>query len=285
MNNINTFRWQIPSGEAFHRIIFFCFSLLLYNQHFIIKMSSTQLLFLDSDHANQIGTTPSDLIFNLNFNVANDMSGYAMAIQSISIPNMVYPINSNNNKIYWKEDGGAVITSTLTENNYSGMEMATELQTQLNADTGIARVYTVTYDSQSKKLNINTGILPNTIEFVDGNNNAYAELGFNSSAGSANQYTGAYPVYLSGTQYIDIQADITTNNYSSNGKTNILERIPLTANFGSIITYQNASDDYIDLNEDSINTLEIRVLDDKGNLWQLPQNAQISIVCKLKQFL
>ena len=79
--------------------------------------SSTQLLFLDSDHANKIGSTPSDLIFNLNFNVANDMSGYAISIQSITIPNMVYTINSKNNKIYWQEDLGSVITSTIPTNN------------------------------------------------------------------------------------------------------------------------------------------------------------------------
>lgn len=248
-------------------------------------MSSTQLLFLDSDHANHIGGTPSDLIFNLNFNVANDMSGYALAVQSVSIPNMVYPINSKNNKIYWKEDGGATITSTLTENNYSGTQVATELQTQLNADTGIARVYAVSYDTQSKKLTIDTGILPNTIQFVSGDNDAYIELGFEGDSSALNQYEGAYPVYLAGSQYIDIQADITTNNYSSNGKTNILERIPLNFNFGSIITYQNTTDDYIDLNEDSINTLEVRILNDKGNLWELPANAQVSLVCKLKQFL
>lgn len=245
-------------------------------------MSKTQMLFLDSDNAIQLNGSPSDLIFSLNFNTGNDMSGYALSIQSISVPNMVYPLNSQNNKFYFIENGGSTLTGTLTENNYTGDQFATELETQLNASGTLT--YTVSYDSQNKKISFSVP-LPDTFQLVDGDNNCYAEWGINISTSDLSAHISDYPVYLAGSQYIDIQMDISTKNYASNGKTNIFERIPLNASFGVILYYQNTTDDYIHLNEESIDTLEIRILNDKGKLWELPPNAQLTIVCKLSQFL
>lgn len=247
---------------------------------------SSQLIFLNSDHATKLTSSgsPSDVIYNLNFNQSNELDNYNMSIQQVTLPNSVYPINANNNKLYWSEDGGATITSTLTPNSYSGTQLATEIATQMNADS--ARTYTVTYDSQSKKLTFTESVgLPNTFEFLTGSYNCVKEIGVDGDGSThSTSYVADNPVYLAGTQYIDIQADISSNNYSSNGKSNIIERIPINANFGSVITYQNASDDFIKLNEDSLNTLEIRILDDKGYLWDLPSNAQVSMVLKLQYF-
>lgn len=243
---------------------------------------NAQFLFLDSDHASKVSEGPSDIIYNLNFNTGNNMEGYAISLQSVMLPNLVYPINKNNQNIYFKEDGGATISFALDENNYTGTQIATELQSKLNANTGLGRVYAVSYSTQTRKLTTTeTGGLPNTIQYVDGSKNAYVELGINSSKGAATIYTHSYPVDLSGTEYVDLQTDITTSNYSSNGKTNILERVPMSVSFGEIMTYQNTTDDYIRLNEDSISSLEIRLLDDKGNLWDLPGNAQVAFVFKL----
>lgn len=247
-------------------------------------MSNAQMLFLDSNHATLIGDTSADMIFTLNFNTGNDMENYAISIQSVTLPNLVYPFNKNNNTIYWNEDGGATITSTITPNNYTGTQMAAYLQTMFNADSVLGRTYTVVYDGQSKKMTMTESVgLPNTMAFFTGSlGSPYDELGIKANSGNrSSTYQFEYPVDLSGTEYVDIQTDITTRNYSSNGKSNILERIPVPVSYGEIVSYQNTTDDYISLNEDSISSLEIRVLDDKGNLWDLPPNAQIAIVCKL----
>lgn len=244
-------------------------------------VNEAQLVFLDTRHS-QEPDTPSDTQFELNFAAANDLTNYVLSMESVSFPNAVYPINSNNNKIYWKEDGGGTITSTLTENNYTGSEMATELQTQLNADTGLARTYTVAYDSQSKKLTItvDSGI-PDTIQFVNGDNNAYDELGYNAPTSAATVLTADYPVRLDGTQYVDVVSTIGNLNYSSNGRTNILARVPVLSSFGSVIFYENDSDDLLDLVQYDMANIEVRLLDDKGNLWNLPANSNVSYVLKL----
>lgn len=250
---------------------------------------TSQLIFLSSDDATKLtsNNSPSDVIFNLNFNQSNELENYAMSIQQITLPNSVYPINSNNNKLYWNEDGGATVTSTLTANSYTGTQLATELTTQMNADSPGGRTYAVTYDSQSKKLTFTESVgLPNTFAFLTGSKDCVVETGVDGDGSNhSTSYIADNPIYLAGTQYIDIQADISSNNYSSNGKSNIIERIPISANFGSVIIYQNSSDDFIKLNDDSLNTLEIRVLDDKGNLFDLPSNAKMSIVLKLQKFV
>lgn len=245
----------------------------------------SELLFLDSNHAQLIGETASDMIFTLNFNTGNDMANYALSIQSVIFPNSVYPINANNNKIYWQEDGGGTITSSIPIKNYSATQLATELQTLFNTDTGLGRTYTVSYDTQTKKFTMGESVgIPNTFQFVSGSNNAYDEIGIKADGGAkSTSYQFDYIVDLSGTEYVDIQTDIGTNNYSSNGKSNILDRIPVGTSFGEIVAYQNTTDDFINLNEDSITTLEIRILDDKGNLWALPENSQVAMVFKLKQ--
>lgn len=247
---------------------------------------TSQLIFLNSNDATKLAPGPSDIIFNLNFANSNDMENYAISIQQVVLPNAVYPINSNNNKLYWNEDGGATITSTITPGSYSGTQIASEIATQMNADS-IGRTYGCTYSSITKKLTVTESVgLPNTFAFFSGSNDIITETGFDGNGSThSTTYVANYPVYLAGTQYVDIQCDISSNNYSSNGKSNVLQRIPITANFGSVIIHQEPSDDFIRLNEESLNTLEIRILDDKGNLWDLPANAQVSAVLKLQRFI
>lgn len=240
------------------------------------------LLFLDSDHGTIINNTPSDVIYTLNFNTGANMENYGISLESVHLPNAVYPINSNNNKLYLSENSGATLTITIPPNNYDGDEIASELQTQLNAVGTLT--YSVSYDVQSKKLTASVN-LPDTFGFVEGSNDIYRELGFGTLNGQVSSYVADYPLNLSGTQYVDLQADISSHNYSSNGKSNILERIPIDSSFGSIVYYQNSTSDYVALSEDSINTLEIRLLDDRGLLWELPRNAQVSMVLKLTKFV
>lgn len=248
-------------------------------------MQEAQLVFLDTRHSTT-PDSPSDCQFELNFNTANDLTNYTMSIESVSFPNAVYPINSNSNKIYWKEDGGATITSTLVTNNYTGTEITAQLQTQLNADTGLARTYTVSYDSQSKKITITCdGGVPDTIEFETGDNDAYDELGFNVPTSAQTILVADYPVRLDGSQYVDVVSSIGNLNYSSNGRTNILARIPILSGFGSVVYYENDSDDLLDLVQNDMTNLEIRLLDDKGYLFDLPANSNVSYVLKLVKLM
>jgi len=234
-------------------------------------------LFLDTNNSNS-PDTPADTNFELNFAAGNNTSNYSLSLESCSFPNSVYPINSNNNKIYFKENGGATLEATLQSNNYTGTEFATQIQTQL--DAAGANTYTVTYDSQSKKITI-TENAANTIQLVAGDNDVYDNIGFIVTSADANSITADNPVRLDGSLFIDIITNIGTQNYSSSGRTNVLARIPLSGNFGNVIFYHDESETYLDLAEDDIGYIETRLLDDKGNTFDLPSNANVSYVLRL----
>ncbi len=246
-------------------------------------VQEAQLIFLDTRHSLD-PSTPADSQFELNFVQANDVTNYLLTIESVSFPNAVYPINRHSDSIYFKEDGGVTIPCVLTHNNYTGAEFASELQTQLiacSAALGLTRTYTVTYDSQAKKLTIVSDVGPNTIQFVAGDNDVYDEMGFIVPSVDATSQIGTNPVRLDGTQYVDVVSSIGTLNYSSNGRTNILARVPVLSGFGSVVYYENDNDDLLDLVQYDIANVEISLRDDKNNIWDLPSNSNISYVLKL----
>lgn len=239
-------------------------------------VQEAQLVFLDTRHSLD-PTIPSDCQFELNFQAANDLTNYTMSMESVSFPNAVYPINKHNNKIYFRENGGPILTATLVYNNYTGAEFATQLSFQMTA-SGTSS-YTIIYDSQSKKLTIDSGA--DNTQLVDGSNNTYDEMGYNVDTDISTILIADYPIRLDGSQYIDVVSTIGNLNYSSNGRTNILARIPILSGFGSIVYYENDSDDLLELVQYDMVNVEIRLLDDKGNLWDLPANSNISYVFKL----
>lgn len=62
-------------------------------------------------------------------------------------------IDSTNNKIQFQEAAGTTLTATLTSGNYSPSELATEIQTQLNA-TGGTPAYTISYSAVTRKFTL-----------------------------------------------------------------------------------------------------------------------------------
>jgi hypothetical protein len=239
---------------------------------------TSRLLFLDSSHSTT-GSTPSDCSFVLNFPVANDITGYGLSIQNIGFPNVVYPVNSTNNKIYFKENGGSTLTATITSGFYNGEDFASEIQTQLNSFGSLT--YTCEFQTLTKSLNVSV-LLPNLVQFVEGDNNANEIMGYDVPTQPLAVSIASGPVRLDGSLYLDVQSSIGNLNYSSNGKSNLLFRVPITAPFGSINFYENPTDDYLQIVESDIFNLEIRLLDDKGNLFDLPFNSNVFLTIKMK---
>lgn len=238
----------------------------------------SRLLFLDSSHG-YIADSPDQVSWDLNFPVANDFSGYTLSLQECSIPNLVYPFTTQNNKIYFKENGGSTLTATITSQNYNSTEFVSELQTQLNSAGSLT--YTVSYDSQTEKLSISVPI-PDTFQFVAGDNNAYYEIGLvldDETDSSSKTLTN--PIRLDGSAYIDLQLSIGNMNYSSNGKTNVFGRIANAVPYGGINYYSNDSDDFLSLVVSDITNIDMRLFDDKGNRFQLPSNCNVSIILKI----
>lgn len=243
--------------------------------------SESHLLFLDTRHSIR-PSTPWDTEFNLNNAISANLDDYRMSIQSAEIPNLVYPVNRFNDQVYFTENAGPVITTSLTRKNYDGNELATVLATVMTAATTVAETYTGTYDIYTKKITISAAGAT-AITFEDGASNSAEITGFTNfgqiliGGGVAENV-----VRIDGTEYIDILTNLNTSNYSSNGSSNVLFRVPMNTSFGTVVFQQNATTDFIFVSSSSMNTFSIFIRDAQGRPFELPPNANCSFVFKLE---
>lgn len=243
----------------------------------------TSLLFLttrDSETASNY-----DTFWNINYPRLNTLHRYKVSLQSIEFANSVYPINNNNNVIRVDEDAGSQTSSvTLTNQGYTGTELATELQTKLNADATLAGTYAVSYSTQTKLLTIGVSGGAAAFSFETVANDAYDDLGFNRSsfAAEAASQTSDFPINISGTQYVDVVTNLTTHNHSNSSTAKVLDRVPLEVPFGSIVFYQPEYEQDLYVTTDQIDQIDLRLVDDRGNLFELPANCYVSLTLRIE---
>jgi hypothetical protein len=85
------------------------------------------------------------------------------------VPNYIYNINTGWNTFNFQE-GGVIVTITLTPGYYTDSTLVTELQTQLNAIPNKKNTYAVLLNRNTKKLQItSSNITPYSILFYSGN--------------------------------------------------------------------------------------------------------------------
>lgn len=231
---------------------------------------SEYFIFLNTKDAID-STKPHDAEWRLRLNKHTE--NWLMFIESVSFPNAVYPVNSNYNTVI-VTDAGGTDTITLTSQIYTGNQIATELQTQLNASGTLTDTYAVSYDAQTLKLTISA-----TSFSIDGGT-ALDILGFQTTSLGAS-YTGSNPVRLDGSQYVDFVCSVGRSSYASNEKTNTFFRIPLTTKINSMIYYESKTKHGIKVQDSSLSSFNIRLYDDKDNSWELPANCPVNITIRL----
>jgi hypothetical protein len=213
-------------------------------------------------------------------NVQTDV--FRLSLQTVEFPNTVYPINKYNNQLVVEETGQPAVVLTLTPNNYTGDSIAVELAAQLNTLTG---TYTVNYDKTSKKLDVLLQAGPAQFAFEPVTFDAYEALGITTLLNSAIDLNVLTvfdaPVNLSGSAYVDLVTNFSTHNFSTSTTANVLARIPLVVPFGNIVFYESATDDRLFITARQIDEIGVQLRDDRGNLFELPLNAHLSLVLKL----
>lgn len=237
-------------------------------------MSKNSYIFLNSQDG--VGTN-YDINFNLNISpVQNNIQNIALV--NCSFNNAVYPINNFNRTFVIVEQGPTTLTMTIPTNTYTGTEMATQLQTLLNAATVAPYVYTVSYNSQSKKLTISsTGTF-----YISSLGTCLDELGMIASGTTlVATKTSDYPVSLAGSKFVDIISSISSTNLSSNGYSNILCRIPLASSFGGLIIWESFDVSAGIHIQGEVSNIQLRLIDDKGRPFMLPQNSYSSFTFRL----
>jgi len=241
-------------------------------------------LFINSNDREYSSDTSPNHFHILMRGMYNDYPKIAVSLENITFYNLEYGINSNNNTLLFREDGNdaKTYTATITAGNYNTTDFCTALATAMG--TAGTNVYSATYSPITGKITI-TCVLPDTFKIVGGT--LLNDLGFIAQTSFAAGSTGVYPINLAGTTYVDL----CMNLYCKNQKTGrnygrVFARIPVDKPYGSLITWVNASDtDNITLSGDQLDELYIDLFDDKGNPFDLPKNATVSITLRVQTML
>jgi hypothetical protein len=234
----------------------------------------SSLLFLntrDSDGGNNYETFWHFARPDLNMPRA-----FTLSLKNVEFPNTVYPINEFNQNVYFNE-GAATLTATLTPNDYTGAQFATEIKTRMDAAGG--QVYTVTYDAQSKKLTLSA---PGNFQLESGANDALEEMGFETLVSSTSM-TSDYPINISGSAFMDVVVDIANRNFSTSTSSHVLCRVPLNVSFGQLVFYEPPSHAKMFISKERFDQLYISLRDDRGKQFKLPNNAYLSLVLLMEE--
>lgn len=236
-------------------------------------MSSTYLILNTDDSY----TNEPD---NASFQISNSLQSNfftKISLNSVILPNVVYPINSNNNTIVFEEDGDATdLVATITPGAYNPTELATEIKTRMDASG--ANVYTISYDTNTYKYTFTTD--GTSLRFTS-DTTASKLIGVDvANSTFTASIVSDYPIRLDGSQYIDIISSIPSNNITSDNKP-IYKRIPLAVSFGEILFYQSEVDDWLSLRQGNLISFDIRIVDDAGNAFVMPKNASIQYSFRL----
>jgi len=240
-------------------------------------------LFLDTrqgEESNNYNTS-----FNIQDQKLNALRGVRVKACSAQFANAVYPINRFNNKLYFTETvsnvTSAVLTVTIPYGNYTGDQMATALTTLMTAASVNTITYTWAYDSDDKVLSLTTTLTGSDyFQFAFDSYSIYEELGFDvdSFEDPYQEFVGSYPVNLSGTKYVYVCTNLSTLNYSSGPVNDILCRVPVSVSFGNIVYWENQqSTSPFFVSAPALQDFRITLRDDKGNFFELPDNAHFAI--------
>lgn len=219
-------------------------------------------------------STPYDCSFPLNLKFQSDFRNF-VSLESMKFINSVYPINSTNNTFVFRENSGVVdFTATVSAGSYTGTDMASALQTAMNA-SGAANTYTVTFSSTTYKITISANGV-NTFN-IQSSSTILAKIGFASTSTFSNSKTGSYLVRLDGTSYIDIVTSLPVTTFCSNYSRQVLKRVYFNQPFGSIIVYEDSQADALPLRTSELSLLDIQIFDDTGALWAIPQECPVQL--------
>jgi len=241
---------------------------------------STTYLFLNSrDSLSPSTPHNSEFFLGMRF---NEKSSVKLALEQCSFVSAVYPINRFYNTLVVEENGAASTTTfTLTPNTYNGVEVAAHLQTIMNAGTQESTTYTVSYDMQSKKLTF-TGT--NDFRVLAEGSTCLHILGFDEADGmrtAETTYTAPHVVRLDGTPYVDVISSLSTRNVSSNSYTNVVARVYITASFGYVNSYDSSREALLDFFNNELSSLSLRLIDARGNPYELPSTCEVAYTLKL----
>lgn len=251
-------------------------------------LDNSYLLFIRSKEVTQL--TPN---FNSNMKITldaqitrtNALQDIHLQLSSCEIPVSFYNFSSNLNNINLFLDGSPSLI--LTEQQYDIYDMIDEI-------TNASFPYSLTFDYKKSKVTLsNTDNTEHIINFSQENSRGLSKaLGFDRTdilIPAGNSITSNDVINLNTIHSIFIHTNIGVNNVittTNNNYRNIIQKIPVTKEFGSIINYNPYQSSLFSsvLNINSINTFEISLRDQNDVLIQFNDvNYELSLLFEIHQ--
>jgi len=255
-------------------------------------------LYFDSRFRADKRDKHADCSFTLPGGSLTIPQNYCALIDAVHIPNVFESVVDTNNQIYWQEKDLTTTynhISMLRTKQYSGTDLALELQLAMNAQTSISGAYTVTFDIGTGILTVRSGTLnvsfafwgrdwledPTVVQlYWDPSGTPAIPTVLNDATevlGCIREVPGFWHTERSFDDFIDINrvkvcylcsGDI--GNFQSvgpRGESDILRRIDMTSPFGNMCFDKLSSPfEKIDCGGQTLNTIRVQLRDSYGNL-------------------
>ena len=218
-------------------------------------------LYKFSSQKRSSGDDPANCIYTFNPKIE---AGLYKLHHSLFI-NSFYNINDTNNKIYFQESGGPVITATLQNGYYNNSTIVTNIHTQMEA-VG-SHNYTITLSSTTNKLTFvpNTG----TVKFLFytyNQNTAKNILGFIGNSDDLSSVTGDLPINLTDTLSYNIRLEGNgIQNYIQDSSSNFYSfSVPILSNSLELFHYEGINNQYVKF-ENGLSDIRVKILNEDGD--------------------
>ena len=229
-------------------------------------------VFLSSDQRDNITTSNSnDCLFNIRKSSSFPPRVYNLVLETFTIPNTVYNINSSNNNLLWTRGGDQ--SATIPAGNYTSTTLATAIKTAMDGASD-GNTYTVSYSATTFKYTITGSASAFNFRFDDAVNTPWKEMGFNQvTTGSALTQTSSNIVDLSFPRDLFIEIEgFSRRPFLILGSTEIAPTFHITlSETGGILEYKERNEKqiaYIESTDELYDDyLRVRLLDANGSLY------------------
>jgi hypothetical protein len=187
--------------------------------------------------------------------------------------------SSRNNKFYYNQGNGLILV-TLTPGNYNVKDLATEIQTQLNASGTL--IWTITYSLITLKYTFNYSGTPVSTPVVSqfSNLDGLAILGFSTTTTLTNGISSSKQLSIGNLDSIFLQCDLVSNTRTATNAQSrpVLAQIPVLCQLYGIIYYEatiNYTPKIILKTPSNSNTISLQIKDKNNNLVLMTEDFNI----------
>lgn len=208
----------------------------------------------------QSGTT-SNFVYRIDGFLDNIIG---IVVEDIQLFNTKYTIDSNNNKLYWTDNGANDIISTIPSQSYTLNELVIQIANLLNNDA-VSGTYLCNYNLSTYKVSFSSSTGNLKLRFATTTNSVAYTIGFSETdTTTAASHTGSNIPNLN-TKYYEIFSDIVDDNtYNFYGNRKTLAVIRNNKNFGELLDNNLYIGNQLKVSTSSLDKIRFIVYDDNN---------------------